>query len=109
VDVSVLVNNVGVAKYGALHDHSIWDSMRQINVNVSGQTYMSMFLIPKLLAREKRSGIINISSNTYYTPGGMVPVYSATKAYNFTLSRAMAAAYSSKIDVLTVTPANTKT
>ena len=35
VDVSVLVNNVGVAKYGALHDHSVWDSMRQVNVNIN--------------------------------------------------------------------------
>ena len=38
----------------------------------------------------------------------MVPVYSATKAYNFSLSRAMSVAYSSKIDVLTVTPSNTR-
>ena len=69
---------------------------------------MSMFMVPKLLAREKRSAIVNISSDTYYNPGGMVPVYSATKAYNFTLSRAMEAAYREKIDVLTVTPSNTR-
>lgn len=34
-DVSILINNVGCAKYGALHDHTIWDSMRQVNVNIN--------------------------------------------------------------------------
>lgn len=66
MDVSVLVNNVGCAKFGAFDKHSIWDSMRQINVNVNSQTYMSMFLLPKLLARESRSAIISVSSVAAY-------------------------------------------
>ena len=34
-DVSILVNNVGCAKTGLLHKHSIFDAMRQINVNIN--------------------------------------------------------------------------
>mmetsp|Transcript_26821 Transcript_26821/g.35868 ORF Transcript_26821/g.35868 Transcript_26821/m.35868 type:complete len:112 (+) Transcript_26821:543-878(+) len=83
--------------------------MRQINVNINSQTYMSMFVLPRLLKRETRSAIINVSSVTYYSPGGMVPVYSATKAYNFALSSAMQDQFRDKLDILTVTPANTKT
>ena len=68
---------------------------------------MSMFVLPRLLARESRSAMINVSSVCHYSPGGMVPVYSATKSYNFALSESMRDAYSSKIDVLTVTPHGT--
>ena len=89
VDVSILVNNVGCAKYASLDQHSIWDSMRQVNVNINSQTYMSMFVLPRLLKRESRSAVINVSSIAALKPGGMVPVYSATKAYNLALSAAM--------------------
>ena len=82
--------------------------MRQVNININSQTFMSMFLLPKLLAREKRSAIINVSSVAYYTPGGMLPVYSASKSYNYVLSQAMGQAYGEKIDVLTVTPNSVK-
>ena len=68
-----------------------------------------MFVLPRLLQRQHRSAVINVSSSTYYTPGGMVPVYSATKAYNFALSEAMRDQYGGKLDILTVTPASTAT
>ena len=109
LDVSILVNNVGCAKFASLDQHSIWDSMRMINVNINSQTYMSMFLLPRLLKRESRSAVINVSSVAAYSPGGMVPVYSATKAYNFALSTAMQDQFGDKLDVLTVTPASVKT
>ena len=70
---------------------------------------MSMFLLPKLLDRECRSAMINISSETAYIPGGSLPVYGATKSYNLVLSECMRDAYSEQLDVLTVTPAQTKT
>ena len=40
---------------------------------------------------------------------GVLPVYCATKSYNWALSEAMRDAYSDKIDILTVTPANVHT
>ena len=70
---------------------------------------MSMFLLPKLLSRESRSAMINVSSVAAYNPGGSVPVYCATKSYNFVLSECMRDAYSEKLDVLTVTPSSVKT
>ena len=111
IDVSMLVNNVGCAFFGDLKSHTIWDSMRQINVNVNSQTYMSMFMLPRLLARGEtgRSAIINVSSVAAYFSGGSLPVYCATKAYNWHLSESMREAYNDQIDVLTVTPNSVKT
>ena len=68
-----------------------------------------MFMLPRLLKRETRSAILNVSSIAAYTPGGMVPVYSATKAYNLALSTAMRDQFKDKLDILTVTPASVKT
>ena len=70
---------------------------------------MSIYMLPRLLLRSSRSAVINLSSIATFEPGGMVPVYSATKAYNYGLSAAMKDNYSDKIDVLTVTPASVKT
>ena len=70
---------------------------------------MSMFLLPKLLARESRSAIINVSSVAAFSPEGTVPIYSATKAYNLMLGECMRDQFSDKIDFLTVTPASYKT
>jgi len=107
------VNNVGAGKAGNLDKHSIWDSMRQINTNINSQTYMSMFLLPRLLKGESRSAIINVSSVVALPPtsklAGIIPVYSATKAYNLALSQAMFNQYKDKIDVMTVTPSSVKT
>ena len=84
--------------------------MRQINVCVNSTTYMSYYMLPRLLKRKARSAIINISSSTHYNPGGMIPVYSAVKSYNYSLSMAMLDAYgkTDKIDVMTVNPDATK-
>ncbi len=60
-DVSILINNVGCAFYNKFENHSVWDCMQQINVNVNAQTYMTRFMLPRLLNREK-SAIIDISS-----------------------------------------------
>ena len=70
---------------------------------------MSMFLLPKLLARKSRSAIISVSSRVAYKPAGMTPIYCATKAYNLMLSESMRDQFSNKIDFLSVTPATTKT
>ena len=70
---------------------------------------MSYFMIPRFLKRKDRSAIVNISSSTYYNPGGMVPIYSAVKSFNYNLGMAMLDAYGSQnIDVMTVNPSATK-
>ena len=61
-DVSVLVNNVGVLHFGRLGDMDILSINTMINVNVNAQTYMSLLMLPRLLARDKRSAVINLSS-----------------------------------------------
>ena len=78
--------------------------MKQININLNSQTYMSHYFVPRFLKRQDRSAIINVSSINHYNPGAIMPIYSATKSYNFSLSLAMHEAYKNQIDVMAVTP-----
>jgi len=105
----VLVNNVGCAKAGTLDAHTPEDITRMVNVNVKAQTFLTHAMIPRFLKRNSRSAIIDISSVRHFVPGGNVPVYSASKSYNYSFSKAMAQAYSEKVDVMTVTPGSIKT
>ena len=61
-DISILANNVGILHFGRLGDKDLDSINSMINVNVNAQTYMSMFVLPRLLKREKRSAVINLSS-----------------------------------------------
>ncbi len=58
----MLVNNVGLIMYGSLDKPSIADINTCVNINVNAITYMSMFLIPKMLARKERGAVINLTS-----------------------------------------------
>jgi len=107
-DVSVLVNNVGVLAVNHFDKHSIQDCMNSISVNVSTQTYVTHALLPVMLQRSSRCAIVNLSSRAALVMHPLFPVYSGTKAFNYSLSTALRNAYSDKIDVLTVTPASVK-
>ncbi|KQR77138.1 NAD(P)-dependent oxidoreductase [Burkholderia sp. Leaf177] len=80
-EVDLLVNNAGLAAgldpaYAA--DVEDWDTM--INTNVKGVMYLSRFVLPGMVARN-RGHVINLGSTaaTYPYPGGNV--YGATKAF----------------------------
>lgn len=61
-DISILVNNVGTAEVGFLHNNSVQTVMTMINVNVNAQVYMTQAMLPVLLKREGRSAIVDLSS-----------------------------------------------
>ena len=108
IDISILVNNVGSAptipSFGALHLNKIWDSMRQINLCVNSQTFMSQFMLARMIERSKKSAIINVSSAAFNAPSVKMPVFSAASSYTYCLSESLRSSHSDKIDVITVTP-----
>ncbi len=65
---------------------------------------MTHWLVPKMLKREKRSAIVNLSSVAGEYPLPFISVYSATKAYNDFFSQSIEMEYSQKIDILSVKP-----
>lgn len=67
-------------------------------------TFLTHFMLPQLLKRERRSAIINLSSVAGEYPIPYISTYSATKAYNDFLTQAIQMEYSHKIDILSVRP-----
>jgi len=80
-----------------------------ININCKAQTFLMQIMLPILAKREKRSAQIDLSSECGLWPQARVPIYSASKAYNWALSEATRKAYEHKIDFLVVTPGPVRT
>lgn len=105
LDVSVLVNNVGVntAFPTNLVETTDDEINSMLNVNVVFTTHFTKAMIP--LLSKRKSLIINLSSFTGEIPVAMMSVYSATKAYIDSFSRALSAElHPAGIDVVSVLP-----
>ncbi len=87
--VDVLVNNAGVARDGILGMTSDDDIDTVVDLNLKGTLYMSRLVSRRMLAR--RSGcIVNISSVVGRSGYRGLSVYSATKAAQEGMTRALA-------------------
>ena len=93
LDISILVNNVGISNIGLFHEITEKRLKDEINVNILPMTLLSHCLIPIMIRRESRSAIINLSSVAGEQPLPYISVYSATKAYNDFLSQAIGMEY----------------
>jgi 17beta-estradiol 17-dehydrogenase / very-long-chain 3-oxoacyl-CoA reductase len=107
-EISVLINNVGVGHHGDFETQDLKDMENLLAVNLYPMTFLSHALIPSFLQRfeqtQRRSLILNISSIFAIKSPPGVAVYSATKAYNDFLSRALSYEYSKAITVTSLRP-----
>jgi 17beta-estradiol 17-dehydrogenase / very-long-chain 3-oxoacyl-CoA reductase len=105
LDVSVLVNNVGInyeyANYFSEVD--IETDLRILKVNCESQIQMTKYFLRRL---DKQSGaIVNLSSFTATAPAPMLATYAGTKCFNRGFSNSIAYEVGQRgIDVLTVMP-----
>ena len=111
LDISILVNNVGLGGCYVFHElnsSKIYDTIR---TNITPQIYLTKGLITGLIRRNAthKTAVINISSNLgteVFLP--YFSVYSATKAFNDYFSKTLAQEYPN-IDVLSARPGRTQT
>ena len=86
VNIKILVNNAGFAKFCSYDDISIDETLNMINLNISGVVTMGLICIPFM---NKNSHIINIASQAAFQPVPYQNVYSATKSFVKNYSRAL--------------------
>ncbi len=83
--VDVAVNNAGVGVYGDWRETQLEAEQAMIALNVGGVHALSRLLLPQLEARAKETGrramLINIASNSAFTPLPRLAAYAATKAF----------------------------
>jgi short-subunit dehydrogenase len=86
VNIKLLINNAGFAKFCSYNDISIDESLNMINLNVSGVVAMGLVCIPFM---NKNSHIINIASQASFQPLPYQNIYSSTKSFVKNYSRAL--------------------
>jgi len=104
LDIGILVNNLEtfqLQKFDHLYQHEIKSA---INSSVLSSALMLNTFIPKMLERNEKSLIVNIGSNLGDFPTGYMSLFSATKAFNNTLSRSLKQEFGDRIDVVTALP-----
>ena len=107
-DVSVLVNNVGLARRGTFEQNSIAEIQSMVNVNCLPQALLSAHFA-KLFARRKgRSCIINLASLGAVKSLPFYELYGGTKRFNYHLSHSMNGFYD-RLDLYTYMPGHCKT
>lgn len=105
LDISVLVNNVGIASANLPGLQKAEDLQNTVIINTLAQTMMWHYFSPKMQTRQHRSAIIDLSSLKALGPSNFAPLYIATKVFNkyLNLSLSFTPRYSN-IDTLCLTP-----
>lgn len=104
-DIAILVNNVGFNHRGYHSEIPLESFITMINVNIVPQTILTKLFSEKLMKRNKRSAVIDLSSVTAEMPLSYRSMYAATKSFNYYLSRALGEEYKNlNIDFLCVKP-----
>ena len=108
LDVSILVNNAGVALDGLFAKQSHSDILSHLEVNIWPIVLLSRWAVGKMSRRKQPSAIINLSSISGITPYAGLALYSTTKRFDDFFSHAIAneveCSSATPIDVLSLLP-----
>lgn len=100
--VKLLINNAGFGKLNNFEHISTTESARMVRLNCEALTVMTSATLPFM---NEKSEIINSCSIASFAPNTRMAVYSSTKAYVMSLSRALRLELKPrKINVLAVCP-----
>lgn len=86
--VAVLVNNAGYGVWGDFSASSLNDQLGMMQLNMNVVVELSHLLVP-ILSQQKQAYILNISSTAAYQAVPTLAVYSATKAFVLSFTRAL--------------------
>lgn len=86
--VGILVNNAGYGVWGDFSKSSLTDQLGMMQLNMNVVVELSHLLVPTLL-QQKQAYILNISSTAAYQAVPTLAVYSATKAFVLSFTRAL--------------------
>ena len=85
-EVKLLINNAGFGRLGNFDELSPEDNAAMVRLNCEALTYMTAVTLPFM---QNGGEIINVCSIASFAPNTRMAVYSSTKAYVMSLSRAM--------------------
>jgi uncharacterized protein len=87
--ISVLINNAGFGVYGKFAETDLRKELELLQVNMGTVVQLTkLFLKPMIERREGR--ILNVASTASFQPGPWLSLYSASKAFVYSFSCALA-------------------
>ncbi len=101
-EVSLLINNAGFGKLGYFYEISTEDNAGMVRLNCEALTVMASVTLPFM---KEEGEIINTCSIASFAPNSRMAVYSSTKAFVMSFSRALREELKPrKVNVLAVCP-----
>lgn len=104
LDVSILVNNAGCSTIFPLEQLEYQELESMVNLNTGPYVYLTRALLPRMLKREKRSGIIFNASIAAEFMSPCLGTYCGSKAFVDHFAKSLAFENPDKIDVLSYKP-----
>ena len=100
IDIGMLILNAGWAVMGPFKDLTPLEIEQIVTINALHPIYLCKALLPNLLSRTKRSGIVITSSGlgSVAVPG--ILTYSASKSFSSFLGQGLSTELKSKVDVV---------
>jgi len=89
IDLSVLVNNAGYGLLGAFHEAPLDEQLNMMELNMQSLVQLTHVMLSALQAHKGKSYILNVASTAAHQPVPYIGVYSATKAFVLSFSRAL--------------------
>lgn len=86
--VGILVNNAGYGVWGDFSHSPLSDQLGMMQLNMNAVVELSHLLMP-ILSQEKQAYILNICSTAAYQAVPTLAIYSATKAFILSFTRAL--------------------
>ena len=86
--MEILVNNAGFGTHGFFHETDLQRELEMINVNCAAPVHLTKRFLPWMLER-KKGYVLNVASLSAFTPGPVMAMYFATKAFLLSFSEAL--------------------
>lgn len=86
--LDVLVNNAGFGTHGFFHETPLDRELELIEVNCAAPVHLTKRVLPWMLER-RRGWILNVSSLSAFSPGPVMAMYFASKAFLLSFSEAL--------------------
>jgi uncharacterized protein len=109
VAITALVNNAGYVVYGPFAENDLLDELDMLQVLVWAPTKLTGLFLKDML--QGRGGkILNLGSIGSFTPGPLIAVYNASKAYILSFSEALAEELrGTNVSITAICPGATRT
>ena len=104
LDIGLFINNAAWSKEGSVRKLKPEHLRTIIDINTTPYAMLLRGVIPRMMQRSSRAGIINVASLAAHLPLPGLAAYTGSKKFNENLSLSLAAEFEHKLDIMCLKP-----